>query len=59
MAVGADISGSVQAGGYFGAGDTDPNGNVFGPGTVGRWMLAEWVAAGVWLLVVWRVVDGA
>lgn len=49
------------AGGIFaqGSGDpTHPDGPVFGPGTVGRWMLIEWAAAAVWLVVVWRVVDG-
>lgn len=60
--IGAEVSGAAQAGGYFGVGErrpaTHPDGPVFGSGTVGRWMLGEWIASAVWLLIVWRVVDG-
>lgn len=59
--IGAEVSGAVEAGGYFGGrGDpTHPDGDVFGPGTVGRWMLIETAIAAAWLLVVWRIVDGS
>jgi len=57
MAYGAELTGAVQAGGVFGASDTNPQGDVFGPGTVGRWMLIEWIIATIWLLIVWRVID--
>ncbi len=64
MPVGAEIAGSARAGAgaYFGGGGdpTDPvNGNVFGPGTVARKELFIFGAAFVWLLIVWRIVDGA
>jgi hypothetical protein len=55
----ASVSGAAQAGGYFNeANDTVPEGNVFGPGTVGRWMLIEWIISVIWLVIIWRVIDG-
>ena len=43
---------------YFGveAGAGAPS--PFGPGTVGRRMLYIWGAATVWLVIVWRAVEG-
>jgi hypothetical protein len=53
MAVGAEITGSVNAGGYFAGAD-----NPFGPGTVGRWQVIWFVLASLWLFTVWRIVEG-
>lgn len=27
-------------------------------GTCGRWMLYIWIASALWLVLVWRIVDG-
>jgi hypothetical protein len=50
-------SAQLGANGFLGFGGSDEGGEL-SAGTPGRWMLYWWIASVLWLVIVWRAVEG-
>lgn len=55
---GAQASAQASGSGFLSFGGAGDEGGELGPGTPGRWMLGIWIVSLLWLVIVWRVVEG-